>query len=285
MCMRVASGGSERSAAFSACVKIQVQHAVRLSGRSLRLHEAGQKMWIQTLSPDLPVPASFFCVVKTWFITGTDTGAGKTVLTSLLARYLYELGLRVAALKPVCSGGRDDARLLFNAIDGSLTIDEINPWFFQAAIAPTLAARQENKSVSRRAVHAHIQNWREKSEAILVEGAGGLLSPLGVKFNSRDLIADLDATPIIVAPDKLGVVNQLLLTLEALSAKTTAKARIVLVSPATPDTATGSNAGLLAESFPAKRTFSLPWLGKPYSPEEVVRRPDIRQMLQQVLEM
>ena len=184
--------------------------------------------------------------MKTWFITGTDTGAGKTVLTSLLARYLYELGLRVAALKPICSGGRDDARLLFNAIDGSLTMDEINPWYFQAAIAPTLAARQEKKSVSRHAVQAHIQNWRQKSDAVLVEGAGGLLSPLGVNFNSRDLIADLDAPPIIVAPDKLGVVNQLLLTLEALSAKTAAKAQNVLVSPATPDTATGSNIDLLA---------------------------------------
>lgn len=223
--------------------------------------------------------------MKTWFITGTDTGAGKTVLTTLLARFLHAQGLRVAALKPICSGGRDDARRLYNAIDGSLTMDEINPWHFQAAIAPILAARREKKSVSRQAVQTHIQNWGGKSDAVLVEGAGGLLSPLGVNFNSRDLIADLKATPIIVAPDKLGVVNQLLLTLEALPAKLAARARIVLISPATPDTATGSNAGLLAESFPAKQTFTLPWLGKTFSPEEVVQRPDIRQMLQQVLEM
>ena len=223
--------------------------------------------------------------MKIWFITGTDTGAGKTVLTSLLARYLYGNGRPVAALKPICSGGRDDARLLYNAIEGSLTLDDINPWHFQAAIAPALAARREKKSVSRRAVLAHIQHWREKSEAVLVEGAGGLLSPLGVTFNSRDLIADLHATPIIVAPDKLGVVNQLLLTLEALPAKLAAEARVILVSPAIPDTATGTNADLLAEAFPAKRTFHLPYLGKPFSPEEVVQRPGIRQMLQRVLEM
>ena len=223
--------------------------------------------------------------MKTWFITGTDTGAGKTVLTALLARFLHAQGLRVAALKPICSGGRDDARQLYNAIAGDLTLDEINPWHFRAALAPTLAARLEQKSVRLRDVLAYVEQWRQQADVVLVEGAGGLLSPLGVKFNSRDLITALAATPIIVAPDKLGVVNQLLLTLEALPAKLAARARIVLISPATPDTATGSNAGLLAESFPAKQTFTLPWLGKTFSPEEVVQRPDIRQMLQQVLEM
>jgi dethiobiotin synthetase len=83
----------------------------------------------------------------TFFITGTDTGAGKTVLTALLARYLRERGVRTAALKPVCSGGRDDARVLRAASAGALALDKINPWHFRAPIAPLLAARREQKHV------------------------------------------------------------------------------------------------------------------------------------------
>ena len=223
--------------------------------------------------------------MKTWFITGTDTGAGKTVLTALLARFLHAQGLRVAALKPICSGGRDDARQLYNAIAGDLTLDEINPWHFRAALAPTLAARLEQKSVRLRDVLAYVEQWRQQADVVLVEGAGGLLSPLGVKFNSRDLITALAATPIIVAPDKLGVVNHLLLTLEALPSAAAGRARVVLVSPARPDPATGTNAGLLAAFFPTKRTFSLPWLGERHLPEEIIRQPAVHQMLQGMLKI
>ena len=77
---------------------------------------------------------------QTIFITGTDTGVGKTVLTALLAQFLRGRGVSVAALKPVCSGGREDARALRHALGGALTLDEINPWHFRAAVAPALAA-------------------------------------------------------------------------------------------------------------------------------------------------
>ena len=78
-----------------------------------------------------------------FFITGTDTGAGKTVLTALLAAFLRGRGVKVAALKPICSGGRADATIIFTALGGRLTLDEINPWHFRAPIAPLLAARRE----------------------------------------------------------------------------------------------------------------------------------------------
>jgi len=81
----------------------------------------------------------------TIFITGTDTGVGKTVLTVLLAQFLRQRGVNAAALKPICSGGRDDARKIFTAVSGALSLDEINPWHFRAPIAPLLAARKENK--------------------------------------------------------------------------------------------------------------------------------------------
>src|SRR5277367_2807012 len=94
---------------------------------------------------------------QTLFITGTDTGTGKTVLTVLLTRFLRERGVNAAALKPICSGGRDDARKIFAAMDGALTLDEINLWHFRVPIAPLLAARKENRHVKLSQVLAHIR--------------------------------------------------------------------------------------------------------------------------------
>src|SRR5215831_11882028 len=140
----------------------------------------------------------------TFFITGTDTGVGKTVLTALLVRWLKEKDIRVAALKPIGSGGRDDARLLHTAMNGALTLDEINPWHFRAPIAPLLAARREHQRVGVAEVLAHIRALQKRFDVLLIEGAGGLLSPLGEDFSSRDLIAALNATPIIVCLNRLG---------------------------------------------------------------------------------
>ena len=162
---------------------------------------------------------------QTLFITGTDTGAGKTVLTALLTRYLRERGVPAAALKPVCSGGRDDARRLCAASAGALVLDEVNPWHFRAPLAPLLAARRERKQVKLSTVLAYIRMMQKRFDFLLVEGAGGLLSSLGENFDSRDLIASLRATPIIVCPNRLGAVNQARLTVEALPAGAAARAR------------------------------------------------------------
>jgi dethiobiotin synthetase len=217
---------------------------------------------------------------QTLFITGTDTGAGKTVLTALLTRFLRARGVHAAALKPVCSGGRADARALHAALAGTLTLDEINPWHFRAPVAPSLAARRENKTVKLPQVLAHIRALQKRFDVLLVEGAGGLLSPLGENFNSRDLISALCAAPIIVAPNKLGVVNHILLTLEALPNNLRAKARIVLISPPKPDAATGSNIKLLAQFVPPGKIQSLPWLGEKFSTTEVLKNSRIRRMFQ-----
>jgi dethiobiotin synthetase len=213
------------------------------------------------------------------FITGTDTGTGKTVLTALLIRFLRERGFNAAALKPVRSGGRGDARKIFAAMDGALALDEINPWHFRAPVAPLLAARRENKTVKLAQVLAHIRAMQRRLDVLLVEGAGGLLSPLGEDFNSRDLIVALRAAPLIVAPNRLGVVNQLLLTLEALPDNFRRKAKAVLMSPRKQDAASATNAGLLAEFFDAKRIFTLPWLEKNCSAGEALKNPRVRRTL------
>ena len=213
------------------------------------------------------------------FITGTDTGVGKTVLTVLLTRFLLEHSVNVAALKPVCSGGRADARALRAAMDGALALDEINPWHFRAPIAPLLAARRERKHVHLSEVLAHVRAVQKKFAVLLVEGAGGLLSPLGENFDSGDLIAALGAPPLIAAPNRLGAVNHILLALEALPHSAAARARVVMMSPPKRDAATLTNAKLLAGFFDAGRIFELPWLGEKFSAGEALKNLRVRRTL------
>jgi dethiobiotin synthetase len=219
----------------------------------------------------------------TFFITGTDTGVGKTVLTALLARHLRERGVNAAALKPICSGGRNDARALRAAMNGALTPDEINPWHFRAPIAPLPAALRERKRVTPADALAHIRAMQKRFDVLLVEGAGGLLSPLGGNFDSRDLIAALRATPMVVCPNRLGAVNQVLLTLAALPRSASCRARVVLMSASKPDASTSTNVSLLAEFLDAKRIFVLPWLGRRFDPEKVLKDSRVRWTLQMLV--
>jgi dethiobiotin synthetase len=220
----------------------------------------------------------------TFFVTGTDTGVGKTVLTALLAHHLRERGVNAAALKPVCSGDRADARTLHTASAGALTLDEINPWHFRAPVAPLLAARRECKRVRLADVLTHVRTMQKRFAVLLVEGAGGLLSPLGGNFNSRDLIAALRAMPVIVCPNRLGAVNQILLTLAALPQNASGRARVVLMSPPRPDASTNTNVQLLAEYFDAKRIFCLPWLGRRPAAEMVLKDSRGRRTLRALVE-
>jgi len=196
------------------------------------------------------------------FITGTDTGVGKSVFAAVATLLLRQHGARVAALKPICSGGRHDARLLHAAAGKALSLDEVNPWHFRAALAPTLAGRREKRRVTLQPVVAHIRRMARRFDVVIVEGAGGLLSPLGEGFDSRDLIQALKAKPIIVCPNRLGAVNQVRLVLTALSPDTARHARVVLVNPKKPDAASRTNPELLREFMDASRLLVLPWLGR-----------------------
>lgn len=205
------------------------------------------------------------------FVTGSDTGVGKTVVAALLTRRLREQGCRIAALKPLCSGGREDAIALHAAAGGALSLDEINPWHFRAPLAPVLAARQERRRVLPAAVLAQVRQVQTRFDVVLVEGAGGLLSPLGVGFNARDLIVRLRATPVVVVPNRLGAVNQALLVLAALARAAARRAQVVLVTQLTPDASARANAALLAEHIGRDRVHRLPWLGES-GPDASARR-------------
>jgi dethiobiotin synthetase len=216
-------------------------------------------------------------------ITGTDTGAGKTVLTGLLARYLRGKNVNVAALKPLCSGGREDAHALRAAANSGLKLDDVNPWHFRAPLAPALAARREQRAVTLREVSAHIWNLAHRFDVVLVEGAGGLLSPLGEHFSTRELLSTLGADLIIAAQNKLGVVNHVRLTLESLPPVFKARARLALMSPPRADEATQSNIELLAEFMPADHIVVLPRFRKANDLDHMLKQREVQQALHLLL--
>lgn len=199
----------------------------------------------------------------TYFVTGTDTGVGKTVVTALLVRHLRAQGLAARAVKPLCSGGREDAERLRAAQDNALSLDEINPWHFRAPLAPWLAARREGARVRRAEMLAYLRRMRAGCAVLLIEGAGGLLSPLGEEFNARDLIAALRATPLVVCPNRLGAINQALLVLAALPPGAARRAQLALVSQQRPDASSRSNAEVLRQRLGAGRVHLIPWLADP----------------------
>lgn len=166
---------------------------------------------------------------------------------------------------------------------GALKLSEINPWHFRAPLAPLLAARKERQRVELREVVAHIHAVLQRFPIVLVEGAGGLLSPLGEQFSTRELIGPLGAEVIIVARNQLGVVNHVRLTLEALPPLLAARTRVVLRSSKHSDAATRSNPGLLAEFVGEGRVFSLPWFPRVRDFDRLAATPQVKRTLEALL--
>jgi len=153
------------------------------------------------------------------FITGTDTGVGKTFVTALLARALRRAGLDTIALKPICSGDRGDAEILRAACDAELGLDEVNPLWFQMPVAPHLAARHETRTISIPALEDWYRSVSAVRKSVLVEGAGGWLVPIADKTLIADLAAVLGLPVIVVVADRLGCVNHALLTIESIRSR------------------------------------------------------------------
>jgi dethiobiotin synthetase len=206
---------------------------------------------------------------KILFVTGTDTGVGKTVLTALLLAFLRESGGRVLAMKPFCSGGREDALLLHALQDGCLTLDEVNPFYFDRPLAPA-AARRRGVSLTR--VARKINEAAAQCDLLLVEGVGGLMVPLGHGYCVRDLISALDCSVLVVGANRLGIINHTLLTAESLKILRIKEFTIVLMGVEKPDISVETNAQMIRQSLPKTRIFCLPYLGKKASESEKVKK-------------
>jgi len=154
------------------------------------------------------------------FITGTDTGVGKTYVAARIARELRDAGHRVGVYKPVASGCPQgtagavsgDALELWEAAGRPLSPSEVCPQRFEAPLAPHRAAEAEGRTVDQRLLRTGLAIWHGTCDVVLVEGAGGLMSPLGTTDYNIDLAAEFGYPLIVVAPDQLGVINQVLQT-------------------------------------------------------------------------
>ena len=153
-------------------------------------------------------------------VTGTDTGVGKTVVTCALAAAFRRRGLRVAAMKPVESGAafddpdRDGSRLRRAAGDDR-PLSITAPITFPDAVAPLVAARRAGRPIDLDRLDAAIRDASRDRDALLVEGAGGLLVPLTEHVSYDALFARWRLDLVIVAANRLGVINHVRLTLAA----------------------------------------------------------------------
>jgi dethiobiotin synthetase len=157
------------------------------------------------------------------FITGNDTDVGKTYVAALIARWLAAAGQRVGVYKPAASACRreadelvcDDAVKLWRAANSPGELHQVCPQRFAAPLAPHLAARAEGRELDAGLLREGLAYWQQRSDVILVEGAGGLMSPLGDEEYVADLAYEFEYPLVVVAHNKIGVISQTLQTLIA----------------------------------------------------------------------
>ncbi len=185
------------------------------------------------------------------FVTGTDTGVGKTFVAAALLRALADKGQRVVGIKPVETGcgvaiAPEEDGAILAAASGQASPRAALTRLLRP-VAPPVAAEVEGVRLSLDTWRETIERLSEDHELVVVEGAGGLLSPLTWRSNLRDLILTTQGRALVVAADKLGTINHTLLTLEALGRSAVG---VVLSAPAQPDASTGTNADALRRLSP-----------------------------------
>ena len=149
---------------------------------------------------------------KVIFITATDTGVGKTVVTLCLGVLLKARGYDVGIMKPVQCAGRD-TQFLQKALGIKDDLKWINPFYAPEALSPHLAFRRARIKFDKRRVQDYLKKLQARHDIVLIEGAGGLMVPLTDRYYNADLIADLKAEVIVVSRLDLGTINHTLLTI------------------------------------------------------------------------
>lgn len=163
-----------------------------------------------------------------YFITGTDTDAGKTYITCLLIEALRRAGHDAVGYKPFACGDRRDPLALQQASGGVLAVEEINPVFLKVPASPYAAALLENRSVDVEAGRNGFYTLAAKHAHVLVEGAGGWEVPLAGKDTLADFAVALGLPVIVVVNNKLGCLNHTLLTVRSIQQRGLKCAGIIL---------------------------------------------------------
>ena len=180
------------------------------------------------------------------FITGTDTGVGKTHIAARRLRLLRASGVRCVGMKPICCGDRRDAEALLAAGSDCVTIDEVNPVWLKTPAAPIVGTVIEKVSVDIEQILASFHALQERVEQVVVEGAGGWLVPIRSDYFVSDLAVAMKLPVVVVAQNRLGCLNHAALTVRSVAAHELKCVGLVLNSTqTTSDIAALTNADIL----------------------------------------
>jgi dethiobiotin synthetase len=165
-----------------------------------------------------------------YLVTGTDTDVGKTFVTSGLVRFARSKGIDCVGMKPICTGDNGDVRRLVEASGSCEPEHLINPVWFRTPVAPYTASIIEDRLIDLAAIREAFEKLAERHASVLVEGVGGITVPISAQYDFRDLARDLRLNVIVVAANRLGVLNHSRLTVEGVRAAGLTCSLIVLNS-------------------------------------------------------
>ena len=183
-----------------------------------------------------------------YLVTGTDTGVGKTFVTTGLIRFARSLGIDCIGMKPICTGDNRDVLEIASACSSAEPEHLLNPIWYRTPVAPYTAAIVENRLIDLFAIRRAFEELANRHAAILVEGAGGIAVPIRNDYDFRDLASDLGLEIIVVAANRLGVLNHTRLTIEAIhSAKLTCSLVLLNSAVAETDASQSTNLSVLED--------------------------------------
>jgi dethiobiotin synthetase len=180
------------------------------------------------------------------FITGTDTGVGKTHTAVQLLRLLRAAGTSCAGMKPICCGDRRDAELLLKASSDGLTIDDVNPLWLKTPAAPIVGSLTEQVNIEIEQILAALRSLQSRVEHVIMEGVGGWLVPIRYDYFVSDLAVELGLPVLVVAQNRLGCLNHTALTVRSVLQHKLLCVGVALNGvPVTDDMASLTNADIL----------------------------------------
>jgi dethiobiotin synthetase len=160
--------------------------------------------------------------LRSCFITATDTGIGKTTITAALAFALKSTGVNVGVMKPFATGTQqktgfksEDVAILANSAQSNDPEDLINPYFFQVPASPYTAANKLRVDIDIDSVMEKFEKLQAMHDVVLVEGIGGILTPILKNYSIADIIKDMNLDTLVVTSSRIGTVNHTMLTLNA----------------------------------------------------------------------
>jgi dethiobiotin synthetase len=210
-------------------------------------------------------------MTRSYFVTGTDTAVGKTLVTAALLRRLREAGVAVAGMKPIAAGGaqgpegraNEDALLLQAESSTRHPYAVVNPWLFEPAIAPHIAAAEAGTSIGTERIVAAHARLCTSADVVIAEGAGGFLVPLDATRSCAELPALLGMDVLLVVGLRLGCLNHALLTAEAIASRGLVLAGWIGNGIAPEFPRREANLATLAARLAAPCLGIVPWMQKP----------------------